>query len=34
MITAGLIDRSALDEAIVFLTTPASIVNLPLLQFA
>jgi len=29
MIAAGLVDRSALDEAIVYLTTPASMVSLP-----
>ena len=29
MIAAGLVDRSALDEAIVFVTTPASMVSLP-----
>ena len=29
MIAAGLVDRSALDETIVFLTTPTSIVALP-----
>lgn len=29
MISAGLVDRSALDEAIAFLTTPTSIVALP-----
>lgn len=29
MISAGLVDRPALDEAIVFLTTPTSIVALP-----
>jgi hypothetical protein len=34
MIAAGLVDRPALDEAIVFLTTPASIVSLPLLLSA
>ena len=29
MIAAGLVDRSALDEAIVYLTTPTSMVALP-----
>ncbi len=29
MIAAGLVDSSALDEAIVYLTTPASMVSLP-----
>ena len=29
MIAAGLVDRSALDEAIVFVTTPMSMVSLP-----
>lgn len=31
MIAAGLVDRSALDEALVFLATPTSIVTLPTL---
>ena len=34
MIAAGLVDRSALDEAIVFVTTPTSIVNLPMMVSA
>ena len=34
MIAAGLVDRSALDEAIVFLTTPTSMVSLPLMVSA
>jgi hypothetical protein len=34
MIAAGLVDRPALDEAIIFLTTPASIVSLPLMVSA
>ena len=34
MIAAGLVDRPALDEAIVFLTTPTSMVSLPLLVSA
>ena len=29
MVAAGLVDRSALDEAIVFVTTPAAMVSLP-----
>lgn len=31
MVAAGLVDRRALDEAIVYLTTPTSIVGLPTL---
>lgn len=34
MIAAGLVDRSALDEAIAFVTTPTSIVNLPMMVSA
>ncbi len=34
MIAAGLVDRPALDEAIVFLTTPTSMVSLPLMVSA
>jgi hypothetical protein len=34
MIAAGLVDRPALDEAIVFLTTPTSMVSPPLLVSA
>jgi SAM-dependent methyltransferase len=34
MIAAGLVDRPALDEAIVFLTTPTSMVTLPLMVSA
>jgi SAM-dependent methyltransferase len=34
MIATGLVDRPALDEAIVFLTTPASMVSLPLMVSA
>jgi hypothetical protein len=34
MIAAGLVDRSALDEAIVFVTTPTSIVSLPMMVSA
>lgn len=29
MIATGLVDRAALEEAIVYLTAPASMVNLP-----
>lgn len=34
MVAAGLVDRSALDEAITFLTAPASVVSLPMLVSA
>ena len=34
IIAAGLVDRSALDEAIVFLTTPTSVVSLPVMVSA
>jgi hypothetical protein len=34
MIAAGLVDRLALDEAIAFLSTPTSVVSLPLLVSA
>jgi len=34
MIAAGLVDRPALDEAIAFLTTPTSMVSLPLMVSA
>jgi SAM-dependent methyltransferase len=34
MIAAGLVDRAALDEAIVYLTTPTSMVSLPVLVSA
>jgi hypothetical protein len=34
MIAVGLVDRPALDEAIVFLTTPTSVVSLPLMASA
>lgn len=34
MIATGLVDRPALDEAIVFLTTPTSMVSLPLMVSA
>jgi hypothetical protein len=34
MIAAGLVDRPALDEAIVILTTPTSMASLPLMVSA
>jgi hypothetical protein len=34
MIAAGLVDRPALDEAIVFLTAYTSVVSLPLMASA